>query len=174
MKIESTLYYRHADFSIMRKIDELLIQHHGDNKKFRQLAKRLHTSRGHLYADEFMHNIFDLSFDLYPEKIVHLAGFSIVHFEHGQYSYATLEALMLFLKKLIPDLHLQAWAYHEEETRELWLKFEEKNLKCAQDQPCLNALTDQETLGSVYFWWHATMPKQIHEGILNQVSPFAT
>ena len=168
MQIESTLYYRHVDFSIMRKLDELLSKHFGDSKKFRQLAKRLHSSRGHLYADEFMHGLFDLSFDLHPDKIIRMAGFSIAHFQHGQYSYTTLEALMHFLKKLIPDLHIQAWAYHAEQTKEMWLKFEEKHLKCASACPLLDPSKDQECLTSIYPWWHATMPQQIHEGILNQ------
>ena len=168
MNIESTLYYRHVDLSIMRKIDELLTQHNGDSQKFRRLAKRLHTSRGHLYAEDFMHEIFDLHFDLHPEKIIHLAGFSIVHFEHGRYSQETLKALMMFLKKLIPDLHIQAWAYSLDEMREFWLKFEEQQLKCIQDHPHVDLIQAQDVLSSIYPWWHSTMPGQIHEGILNQ------
>ena len=168
MKIESTLYYRHVDLSILRKIDELLTQHHGDRKRFRQFAKRLHSSRGHLYADQLIHEVFDLQFDLQPEKLIRLAGFSIVHFEHGRYSQQTLQALMLFLKKLIPDLHLQAWAYNLDNMQEFWLKFEGEQLKCIQDQPHVDLEHAQDILNSIYPWWHATMPIQIHEGILNQ------
>lgn len=167
MNIESTLYYRHADVSIMRKIDELLSQHQGDRKKFRQMAKRLHTSRGHLYADSFLHDVFDLQFDLHPENLIRLAGFSIVHFEHGRYSQQTVEALMLFLKQLIPDLHIQAWAFSLEDLQEFWLKFEEQQLKCIRDQPYVDLKHAQGILNSIYPWWHATMPVQIHEGILN-------
>ena len=168
MKIESTLYYRHVDLSILRKIDELLTQHYGYPKKFRQLAKRLHTSRGHLYAEGFMHDVFDVQFDLHPEKLIRLAGFSIVNFEHGRYSQHTLAALMIFLKQLIPDLHIQAWAYSLDDRQEFWLKFEAQQLKCIQDQPHVDLEHAQEILNSIYPWWHATMPVQIHEGILNQ------
>lgn len=168
MNIKSTLYYRHADISIMRKIDELLSQHQGNHKKFRQMAKRLHSSRGHLYADHFIHEVFDLQFDLHPEKLIRLAGFSVVHFEHGRYQQQTLETLMLFLKQLIPDLHIQGWAYSLEDMQEFWLKFEEQQLKCMHDQPYLDLTRSQEILNSVYPWWHATMPVQIHAGILNQ------
>lgn len=168
MNIQSTLYYRHVDPTLMRKIDELFMLHEGKASTFKQLAKRIHSSRGHIYAEELLHFIFDLTFDLKPQKIMRYAGFSITHFEHGSDGDQILEAVLDFLKKTVPDLHVQAWGYSQEESWEYWLKFDAAQLQREDDLPHHSPFEDLDILNSVYRWWHHGMPKQITEGILNE------
>lgn len=168
MPIQSCVYYRHIDLSLMRKLDDLFGPDALQDHKFSQLAKRVHSSQGHLYAAEYLRIAQHFEHSLPQAQFQQSAGFSIISFRHKQHGDIVINALVNFLKQLVPDLNIQAWGYDAEKAWEYWLKFEEKTLRCEQNQFHPQAQQDLSTIHRIYHWWHQDLPEILKTGLMNQ------
>ena len=168
MELHSNVYYKHADINIMVMIDRLFKEHQGDRDKFISFAVELNPEDGQTLAEDITDTVDQIDFDLGPESIHSSAGYSVAHFVHGSAGDEFIEAILLFLKALVPDIHAQAWGCGDDDPWEFWFKFEGDELIREDDEPFNDPDEDEEIKASIYVWWHAEMPKKIQEGFLNQ------
>ena len=168
MELHSNVYYKHADINIMVMIDRLFKEHQGDRDKFISFAVELNPEDGQTLAEDITDTVDQIDFDLGPESIHSSAGYSVAHFVHGSAGDEFIEAILLFLKALVPDIHTQAWGCGDDDPWEFWFKFEGDELIREDDEPFNDPDEDEEIKASIYVWWHAEMPKKIQEGFLNQ------
>ena len=168
MELHSNVYYKHADINIMVMIDRLFKEHQGDRDKFISFAVELNPEDGQALAEDITDTVDQIDFDLGPESIHSSAGYSVAHFVHGSAGDEFIEAILLFLKALVPDIHAQAWGCGDDDPWEFWFKFEGDELIREDDEPFNDPDEDDEIKASIYVWWHAEMPEKIREGFLNQ------
>ena len=168
MELHSNVYYKHADLNIIVMIDRLFKEHQGDRDKFISFAVELNPEDGQTLAEDITDTVDQIDFDLGPESIHSTAGYSVAHFVHGSAGDEFIEAILLFLKALVPDIHAQAWGCGDDDPWEFWFKFEGDELIREDDEPFNDPDEDTEIKASIYAWWHAEMPKKIKEGFLNQ------
>ena len=168
MELHSNVYYKHADINIMVMIDRLFKEHQGDRDKFISFAVELNPEDGQALAEDITDTVDQIDFDLGPESIHSSAGYSVAHFVHGSAGDEFIEAILLFLKALVPDIYAQAWGCGDDDPWEFWFKFEGDELIREDDEPFNDPDEDEEIKASIYTWWHAEMPEKIKEGFLNQ------
>lgn len=168
MELHSNVYYKHADANIMVMVDHLFKEHQGDRDKFISLAVELNPKDGQTLAEDITDIVDQIDFDLGPESIHSTAGYSVAHFVHGSAGDEFIEAILIFLKALVPDIHTQAWGCGDDDPWEFWFKFDGDELIREDDAPFNDPDEDEEIKASIYVWWHAEMPKEIKEGFLNQ------
>ncbi|WP_026470893.1 hypothetical protein [Alkanindiges illinoisensis] len=168
MELHSNLYYKHPDASIMDQLDSLFTQHEGDENLFLQAAAAINVDEGAALAQDLLDQVDSVEFDLGPESVSHLAGYSIAHFVHGSAGDEFIEAILLFLKSLLPEIHAQAWGYGDDDPWEFWFKFEGDELIREDDEPFNDPDEDEDIKASIYGWWHQDMPAEIREGFLNR------
>lgn len=167
MELHSNLYFRHADAEIMAKLDALLQQHQGDAELFKQYAYNLNPFEGEQLAQDLLDQVDQIEYDLAPESVYHFADYSVAHFVHGSDGAEIIEALLNFLKNLLPQIHTQAWGCGDDDPWEFWFKFEDDTLIRQDDEPLNDADEDQQIKATIYAWWHKEMPAEIKEGFLN-------
>lgn len=170
MEMHSNLYYKHPDAQIMSKLDRLFQEHRGDASQFTVLVCDINPEHGAELAEDILNTVDNIEFDLGPESLYSLAGYSIAHFVHGSSGDEFMEAILLFLKALLPDIHAQAWGCGDDDPWEFWFKFEGDELIREDDEPLNDPEEDEEIKASIYTWWHADLPKEIKEGFLNEES----
>lgn len=170
MELHSNLYYTHPDASIMDKLDSLFTQHQGDENLFLQAAAAINADEGAALAQDLIDQVDSVDFDLGPESRYRVAGFSVAHFVHGSAGDEFIEAILLFLKSLLPQIHTQAWGCGDDDPWEFWFKFDGDELIREDDEPFNDPDTDEEIKASIYVWWHQDMPEEIREGFLNEKS----
>ena len=168
MELHSNLYYRHANAQIMSKLDQLFQKHRGDADKFITLASSINPKSGAELARDILDTVDNVEFDLGPELLYPIEGFSIAHFVHGSAGDEFIEAILFFLKALVPDIHVQAWGCGDDDPWEFWFKFEGDELIREDDEPFNDPAEDEEIKASIYNWWHADLPEKIKEGFLNE------
>ena len=168
MELHSNVYYKHADINTMVKLDRLFKEHRGDREKFISFAVELNPEDGQALAEDITDIVDQIDFDLGPESIHSTAGYSVAHFVHGSAGDEFIEAILLFLKALVPEIHAQAWGCGDDDPWEFWFKFEDDELVREDDEPFNDPDEDEEIKTSIYAWWHAEMPEKIKEGFLNQ------
>lgn len=170
MELHSNLYYKHANASMMDKLDALFTQHRGDESLFLQAAVAINADEGKELAQDLIDQVDSVEFDLAPESLHHQAGFSVTHFVHGSAGDEFMEAILLFLKSLVPDIHAQAWGCGDDDPWEFWFKFDDDELVREDDEPFNDPDDDEQIKSSIYAWWHQDMPEEIREGFLNEKS----
>lgn len=168
MELHSNLYYKHSDAKITAKLDRLFQEHQGDSNKFIALANEINSEHGSELATEILDSVDSLEYDLRPELLYPIEGYSLAHFVHGSLGDEFMEAILLFVKALIPDIHIQAWGCGDEDPWEFWFRFEGDELIREDDEPLNDPDEDSEIKASIYAWWHAEMPEKIKEGFLNE------
>ena len=168
MEMHSNLYYKHPDSKVMAELDHLFKQHQGDKDKFIAAAITLNPEHGQELASDLLDSVDNVEFDLGPETIQSIEGFSIAHFVHGSSGDEFIEAILLFLKALLADIHAQAWGCGDDDPWEFWYRFEGDELVREDDEPSNDPEEDEEIKASIYTWWHAGLPEKIKEGFLNQ------
>jgi hypothetical protein len=168
MELHSNLYYRHADAQIMSKLDRLFEEHRGDSDKFIALACDINPENGAELAREILETVDNIEFDLGPELLYPIEGYSIAHFVHGSSGDEFIEAILFFLKALAPSIQAQAWGCGDDDPWEFWFKFEGDELLREDDEPFNDPEEDEEIKANIYTWWHAGLPQQIKEGFLNE------
>ena len=168
MEMHSNLYYKHTDLKVMAELNRLFEEHKGDQDKFIAIAIALNSEQGLELATDLLDSVDNVEFDLGPETIQSIEGFSIAHFVHGSSGDEFIEAILLFLKALIPDIHAQAWGCGDDDPWEFWYKFEGDKLVREDDEPFNDPDEDEEIKTSIYTWWHAGFPNKIKEGFLNE------
>ena len=168
MELHSNLYYHHPDSVIMDQLDHLFQQHQDNPVTFVQLASTINAEYGAELAQELIDQIDQIEYDLAPETVYRLAGFSILHFVHGSAGDDIMEAILFFLKALVPALHVQAWGCGDDDPWEFWFKFEGDELVREDDEPFNDPDEDLNIKAEIYTWWHQDMPKEIQEGFLNE------
>ena len=168
MEMHSNLYYKHTDLKVMAELNRLFEEHKGDQDKFIAIAIALNSEQGLELATDLLDSVDNVEFDLGPETIQSIEGFSIAHFVHGSSGDEFIEAILLFLKALIPDIHAQAWGCGDDDPWEFWYKFEGDELVREDDEPFNDPDEDEEIKTSIYTWWHAGLPNKIKEGFLNE------
>ena len=168
MEMHSNLYYKHTDLKVMAELNRLFEEHKGDQDKFIAIAIALNSEQGLELATDLLDSVDNVEFDLGPETIQSIEGFSIAHFVHGSSGDEFIEAILLFLKALIPDIHTQAWGCGDDDPWEFWYKFEGDKLVREDDEPFNDPDEDEEIKTSIYTWWHAGLPNKIKEGFLNE------
>ena len=168
MELHSNLYYRHADAEVMAKLGRLFETHRGDADKFIALASEINPQHGAELATEILDSVDNLEYDLGPELLYPVEGYSIAHFVHGSAGDEFMEAILFFIKALVPDIHAQAWGCGDDDPWEFWFKFEGDELIREDDEPLNDPEEDEEIKANVYAWWHADMPEKIKEGFLNR------
>ena len=168
MEMHSNLYYKHTDLKVMAELNRLFEEHKGDQDKFIAIAIALNSEQGLELATDLLDSVDNVEFDLGPETIQSIEGFSIAHFVHGSSGDEFIEAILLFLKALIPDIQTQAWGCGDDDPWEFWYKFEGDELVREDDEPFNDPDEDEEIKTSIYTWWHAGLPNKIKEGFLNE------
>lgn len=168
MELHSNLYYTHPDASIMDKLDALFTQHRGNDSVFLQAAATINVDEGAALAQDLMDQVDSVEFDLGPESVSRTAGYSVAHFVHGSAGDEFIEAILLFLKSLLPEIHAQAWGCGDDDPWEFWFKFEGNELIREDDEPFNDPDEDEDIKASIYLWWHQDMPAEIREGFLNR------
>ncbi|MFW1799248.1 hypothetical protein ACG9YX_04305 [Acinetobacter nematophilus] len=168
MELHSNLYYTHSSPQIRLKIDALFQQHRGDQDKFIASAITLNPELGQELAADLLNTVDNIEFDLGPESIHAVDDYSIAHFVHGSSGDEFIEAIVLFLKSLLPEIDVRAWGCGDDDPWEFWFKFEQDELIREDDEPFNDPEEDQEIQSSIYTWWHEGLPEKIKEGFLNQ------
>ena len=168
MELHSNLYYKHKNVQIMSNIDRLFKEHHGNADTFTAVAIELNPHCGQELAEDILNTVDNIEFDLGPESLCSVEGYSIAHFVHGSAGDEFVEAILLFLKALVPDIHAQAWGCGDDDPWEFWFKFNGDELIREDDEPLNDPEEDQEIKANIYLWWHTDMPKNIKEGFLNE------
>ncbi|WP_010111278.1 hypothetical protein [Acinetobacter sp. P8-3-8] len=168
MEMHSNLYYKHPDSKVMADLNRLFKQHQGDKDKFIAAAITLNPEHGQELASDLLDSVDNVEFDLGPETIQSIEGFSIAHFVHGSSGDEFIEAILLFLKALLADIHTQAWGCGDDDPWEFWFKFEGDELIREDDEPFNDPEEDEEIKASIYTWWHTGLPEKIKEGFLNE------
>lgn len=149
MELHSNLYYTHPNTEIMQKLGRLFQEHCGEQDKFIAIAVELNSQLGQELAEDLLNTVDNIDFDLGPESLHAIAGYSVAHFVHGSSGDEFIEAILLFLKALLPEIHTLAWG-------------------CGDDEPFNDPEQDDEIKSSIYTWWHTGLPEKIKEGFLNQ------
>ncbi len=167
MELHSNLYYKHSDVNIINKLDFLFTQHQGEESLFLQAAAAINADEGAALAQDLLDLVDSVEFDLGPESVFRTAGYSVAHFVHGSAGDEFIEAILLFLKSLLPEIHAQAWGCGDDDPWEFWFKFEDGELIRKDDEPFNDPDDDEQIKASVYVWWHQDMPEEIREGFLN-------
>lgn len=167
MELHSNLYYTHSDPTVMNALDKLFQEHQGNADHFKQLAITLNATQGAELAQDLMDQVDQVEYDLRPESLYRHAGYSIAHFVHGSSGDEFMEAILIFLKALISDIHAQAWGCGDDDPWEFWFKFEDNELIRQDDEPLNDPDEDQDIQSTIYAWWHEKMPPEIKEGFLN-------
>lgn len=168
MELHSNLYYKHPVDAIMEQLDQLFSQHDGDENLFLQTAAIINTDEGAALAQDLIDQVDSVQFDLAPESLQRQAGFSVAHFVHGSAGDEFIEAILLFLKALLPDIQAQAWGCGDDDPWEFWFKFEGDELVREDDEPLNDPDDDEQIKASIYAWWHRGLPADIKEGFLNE------
>lgn len=167
MELHSNLYYKHPHINVMRQLDMLFKEHQGSEQAFIQFATEINPEQGAELAQDLLDIVDHVQFDLGPESLYESQGYSIAHFVHGSSGDEFIEAILIFIKALLPDIHTQAWGCGDDDPWEFWFKFEGDDLVREDDEP-LNDLDEDATIKeSIYAWWHEDMPDEIKEGFLN-------
>lgn len=167
MELHSNLYFKHPNPEIMNKLDRLFQEHQGNAEIFKQIAITINPTEGEEFAQDLIDQIDQVEYDLGPESLYRFEGYSIAHFVHGSSGDEFMEAILNFLKSLVPDIHTQAWGCGDDDPWEFWFKFEGDELIREDDEPFNDPDEDQQIQSSIYAWWHKDMPKEIQEGFLN-------
>ena len=168
MELHSNVYYTHPSIEIMQKLDRLFQEHHGDQDQFIAVAVELNAQLGQELAEELLNTVDNIEFDLAPESLHSIADYSVAHFVHGSSGDEFIEAILLFLKALLPDINTLAWGCGDDDPWEFWFKFEGDELIREDDEPFNDPEQDEEIKSSIYTWWHAGLTEKIKEGFLNQ------
>ncbi|ATZ63408.1 hypothetical protein [Acinetobacter bereziniae] len=168
MELHSNIYYKHPNPNLMLKLDELFKAHRGDQDKFMTSAVEINPEMGYELAEDLLNTVDNVEFDLGPESIYAVDGYSIAHFVHGSSGDEFVEAIVLFLKSLLDEIDVRAWGCGDDDPWEFWFKFEEDELIREDDEPFNDPEEDEEIKSSIYTWWHAGLPEKIKEGFLNQ------
>jgi hypothetical protein len=168
MELHSNIYYRHPNLHIIEKLDRLFKDHHGDQDKFIAAAIELNPEQGQEFAEDLLDTIDNVEFDLGPESISTIDNYSVAHFVHGSSGDEFIEAIVLFLKSLLPEIDVRAWGCGDDDPWEFWFKFEGDELVREDDEPFNDPEDDEEIKSSIYTWWHQGLPEKIKEGFLNQ------
>lgn len=168
MEMHSNVYYRHADSKVMAALDHLFESHKGNQDIFVTSAIAIHPELGEALAIDITNSVDDLEFDLGPESVDQIEGYSIAHFVHGSSGDEFIEAILLFLKALVPDIDTQAWGCGDDDPWEFWFKFEGNELIREDDEPFNDPEEDEAIKSSIYTRWHKDFPEKIKEGFLNQ------
>ena len=168
MELHSNLYYHHPDSVIMDQLDHLFQQHQDNPVTFVQLASTINPEYGAELAQELIDQVDQIEYDLAPESLVYVAGFAVLDFTHGSNGDENIENILLFLKELLPDIHVQARGQGDDDPWEFWFKFDGDELVREDDEPFNDPEDDEEIKASIYQWWHEGMPEQIKEGFLNE------
>lgn len=169
MELHSNLYYHHVNSGLMDQLDRLFLHHQDHPVTFLQLAAAINSEYGAELAQDLLDQVDQMEYDLAPESVSRIAGFSILHFVHGSSGDEIMEAMLFFLKGLIPELQVQAWGCGDDDPWEFWLKFEGDELVREDDEPFNDPDQDQLIKAEIYTWWHENMPNEIKEGFLNEV-----
>lgn len=168
MELHSNLYYTHPNTEIMQKLGRLFQAHRGEQDKFIAVAVELNSQLGQELAEDLLNTVDNIEFDLGPETLHTIAGYSVAHFVHGSSGDEFIEAILLFLKALLPEIHTLAWGCGDDDPWEFWFKFEGDELIREDDEPFNDPEQDDEIKSSIYTWWHTGLPEKIKEGFLNQ------
>ena len=168
MELHSNVYYTHPSIEIMQKLDRLFQEHHGEQDTFIAVAVELNAQLGQELAEELLNTVDNIEFDLAPESLHSIADYSVAHFVHGSSGDEFIEAILLFLKALLPDINTLAWGCGDDDPWEFWFKFEGDELIREDDEPFNDPEQDEEIKSSIYTWWHAGLAEKIKEGFLNQ------
>ena len=168
MELHSNVYYTHPSIEIMQKLDRLFQEHHGEQDKFIAVAVELNAQLGQELAQELLNTVDNIEFDLAPESLHLIADYSVAHFVHGSSGDEFIEAILLFLKALLPDINTLAWGCGDDDPWEFWFKFEGDELIREDDEPFNDPEQDEEIKSSIYTWCHAGLTEKIKEGFLNQ------
>lgn len=112
----------------MHKLDALFKEHQGDAEIFKQLVITINPTDGAELAQDLIDLVDQVEYDLGSESLHRSEGYSIAHFVHGSSGDEFMQAILDFLKNLVPDIHTQAWGYGDDDPWEFWFKFEGMNL----------------------------------------------
>jgi hypothetical protein len=167
VELHSRLYYKHLDDQVMKQLEALFTTHHGDEEKFIQSSLVINPEAGDT-TQELLDQIDSVEYDLAPESLVYVAGFAVLDFTHGSNGDENIENILLFLKELLPDIHVQARGQGDDDPWEFWFKFDGDEMVREDDEPFNDPEDDEEIKASIYQWWHEGMPEQIKEGFLNE------
>jgi len=140
MELHSNLYYHHPDSVIMDQLDHLFQQHQDNPVTFVQLASTINPEYGAELAQELIDQVDQIEYDLAPETVYRLAGFSILHFVHGSAGDDIMEAILFFLKALVPALHVQAWGCGDDDPWEFWFKFDQMKISTSKPKSTLGGI----------------------------------
>ena len=96
MEMHSNLYYKHPDSKVMAELNRLFEEHKGDQDKFIAIAVALNSEQGQELATDILNSVDNVEFDLGPESLYSIEGYSIAHFVHGSSGDEFIEAILLF------------------------------------------------------------------------------
>ncbi len=166
-ELHSNIYYQHDNPATMQALDTLFLETRGDEAQIRSIAASLNPQDGAALAQDLIDIVDTPEHDLGAESIRCLAGYSVAHFVHGSAGDEFVEAIVGFLHRLVPGLHVQAWGCGDDDPWEFWFKVEGDEILRQDDEPYSDPEQDEQIRTEIYPWWHAGMPEEIKEGFLN-------
>ena len=166
-EIYSNIYYKHNDPKIMEKLDSLFYGSEGNELKIKSIAKSINPKKGELLAQELIDLVDKPFYDLQAESLNKIEDYSVAHFLHGCMGDEIVKAIVRFIYKLQPNVHVQAWGCGDDDPWEFWFKFENGKLVRRDDSPSQEE--EEEIKERIYKWWHSDMPDTIKEGYMKEI-----
>lgn len=175
MEIHANFYFKHPEPKKHKLLEELLTV--GDlnskerildinerTKKIIEIAEQINPDNGKKLSQKLL-SVFDSQDSFGSESIKEFSGYCVSHWVNSSIGFEVQEYLMHFIYKLCPEVHAQSWVCGDDEPVEGWFKYENGQVYLCTD----TAYSDNDNiiLGTIYRWWHSTMPNAIKEGFLN-------
>ncbi len=172
------IYYSHSNQELLDKLDSLFDESTVEKEKFTGIAVSINSNDGAKLVESLFEACIEPDLDLgVGAEFKRIDGYSVANFVHGTGGDEVAEAIVRFIKQLVPDVHVQAWGHGDEDPWEYWLKYEvrkswlgKEKLKLIkkEDTPFQSEDEDEEIRQKIYEWWHDDMPASIKEGYLNE------
>jgi len=129
-----------------------------------ELAEKLNPDTGIDLASNLLRH-FDETQSFGSQSLDEHAGYCKSHWVNGSIGLELHELIICFLGRLCPDIHAQSYVSVGDIPAEAWYKYENGQAYSAFSEPY--TIRDDNILGTIYRWWHSSMPDSVKEGYLN-------
>jgi hypothetical protein len=166
-ELHSNLYFSHPDTAIHAQLKELFLSLDNGQHRAAQVAEKINPDNGEAVTQSLFQDLserYPESID--PETLVDESGFWIAHLVSGGSGDHLCGRIVRYLHDLVPGIRVQAWGCGDDDPWEYWYKMDGDNLIRLDDEPYED--DDARIFGTIYRWWHETMPENIREGFLHE------
>lgn len=165
-ELQCTLYLRHPERTIHNELQTMVNSLSSDKEAAITIAQALNPEHGLALTQKLFADMEEYLEEVHPESVEASAGFWVIHMVNGGMGDHLLGALVRYFHDLKAGTQAQAWGCGDDDPWEFWFKMEGDRLIRLDDEPYEGR--DQRIKGTIYRWWHESMPDAIKEGILNE------